>query len=50
MSLARGEGMVEYGLLLATIALVVLLGAGSFGQLVFAWFQALALRIVATGV
>lgn len=45
---AAAQAVVEYGLFLATIALVVLLGVGAFGPQLFAWLQALAGRITTT--
>lgn len=44
-----GQDVVEYGLLIATIAIVVLLGIGFFGNNVSAWFQTLAGRITTVG-
>jgi pilus assembly protein Flp/PilA len=44
-----GQDVVEYGLLIATIAIVVLIGVGFFGSNISAWFQALAGRITTTG-
>ena len=44
-----GQDVVEYGLLIATIAIVVLIGVGVFGRNINAWFQALAGRITTTG-
>jgi Flp pilus assembly pilin Flp len=44
-----GQDVVEYGLLIATIAIVVLIGIGIFGRNVSAWFQGLAGRITTTG-
>jgi Flp pilus assembly pilin Flp len=43
------QDVVEYGLLIATIAIVVLIGIGFFGNNVSAWFQSLAGRITTTG-
>jgi Flp pilus assembly pilin Flp len=45
-----GQDVVEYGLLIATIAIVVLLGAGFFGTQIRAWFTTLAGRITTTGI
>jgi pilus assembly protein Flp/PilA len=45
-----GQDVVEYGLLIATIAIVVLVGISIFGNNISAWFQALAGRITTTGV
>ncbi len=44
-----GQDVVEYGLLIATIAIVVLIGVGIFGNNINAWFQSLAGRITTTG-
>jgi Flp pilus assembly pilin Flp len=40
-----GQDVVEYGLLIATIAIVVLVGISFFGNNITAWFQVLANRI-----
>jgi pilus assembly protein Flp/PilA len=45
----RGQDVVEYGLLIATIALVVLIGVGVFGSSINGWFQNLAGRITTPG-
>jgi pilus assembly protein Flp/PilA len=44
-----GQDVVEYGLLIATIAIVVLIGVGIFGNNINAWFKGLAGRITTTG-
>jgi Flp pilus assembly pilin Flp len=44
-----GQDVVEYGLLIATIAIVVLIGVGIFGSNIQGWFQNLAKRITTTG-
>jgi pilus assembly protein Flp/PilA len=44
-----GHDVVEYGLLIATIAIVVLVGVGIFGTNIGAWFQTLAGRITTIG-
>ena len=44
-----GQDVVEYGLLIATIAIVVLIGIGIFGNNINAWFTSLAGRITTTG-
>lgn len=44
-----GQDVVEYGLLIATIAIVVLLGVGIFGNNIRTWFQNLAARITTVG-
>ena len=44
-----GQDVVEYGLLIATIAIVVLIGVGIFGSEINHWFQALAGRITTVG-
>jgi Flp pilus assembly pilin Flp len=43
------QDVVEYGLLIATIAIVVLIGIGLFGQGINGWFSSLAGRITTTG-
>jgi Flp pilus assembly pilin Flp len=48
-SAIRGQNVVEVGLLIATIAVVVLLAVNAFGQEVMPWFQHLAGRITTTG-
>lgn len=40
-----GQDVVEYGLLIATIAIVVLVGISFFGNSIQAWFETLARRI-----
>jgi Flp pilus assembly pilin Flp len=40
-----GQDVVEYGLLIATIAIVVLVGISFFGNNISAWFDTLARRI-----
>jgi pilus assembly protein Flp/PilA len=44
-----GQDVVEYGLLIATIAIVVLVGVGIFGQNIQSWFKNLAARITTVG-
>ncbi len=44
-----GQDVVEYGLLIATIAIVVLIGVGIFGQNINTWFKSLAGRITTVG-
>ena len=44
-----GQDVVEYGLLIATIAIVVLIGVGFFGSQISVWFEALAARITTMG-
>jgi pilus assembly protein Flp/PilA len=44
-----GQDVVEYGLLIATIAIVVLIGVGVFGSQINAWFQNLAGKITTVG-
>jgi len=44
-----GQDVVEYGLLIATIAIVVLLGVGFFGRTISAWFETLAGHITTIG-
>jgi Flp pilus assembly pilin Flp len=45
----RGQDVVEYGLLIATIAIVVLIAIHAFGLQIDAWFSTLAGRITTTG-
>jgi pilus assembly protein Flp/PilA len=45
----RGQDVVEYGLLIATIAIVVLVGVGIFGANINTWFSNLAGRITTVG-
>jgi pilus assembly protein Flp/PilA len=44
-----GQDVVEYGLLIATIAIVVLIGVGIFGGNINTWFKNLAQRITTVG-
>jgi Flp pilus assembly pilin Flp len=44
-----GQDVVEYALLIAVIALVVLLTLNAFGHVVEPWFAALAAHITTTG-
>jgi len=44
-----GQDVVEYGLLIATIAIVVLIGVGFFGSAINGWFQSLAAKITTVG-
>ena len=46
---SRAQDTVEYGLIIATIALVVLLGVMTFGRLIEPWFASLAGRITTVG-
>jgi Flp pilus assembly pilin Flp len=46
---SRGQSVVEYGLLLGTVALVVLMGVSAFGKLIQPWFEGLARRVVTIG-
>jgi Flp pilus assembly pilin Flp len=41
--------VVEYGLIVATIAIVILVGTVAFGHQIQPWFQALAGRITTVG-
>ena len=45
----RAQDAVEYGLLLATIAIVVLLAVTAFGHQIEPWFAALAGHITTVG-
>src|SRR5260370_34762341 len=44
-----GQDVVEYGLLIATIAIVVLLATAAFGNNIGLWFNTLAGRITTPG-
>jgi pilus assembly protein Flp/PilA len=44
----EGQDVVEYGLLIATIAIVVLAAVGLFGVAIRDWFTSLAGRITTT--
>jgi pilus assembly protein Flp/PilA len=43
-----GQDVVEYGLLIAKIAIVVLVATAAFGSQISAWFNRLAGRITTT--
>jgi Flp pilus assembly pilin Flp len=43
------QDVVEYGILIATIAVVVLLGVTAFGHQIEPWFAQLAVRITTVG-
>jgi Flp pilus assembly pilin Flp len=45
----EGQDVVEYGLLIATIAIVVLVGVGIFGNSINTWFKGLASHITTVG-
>jgi Flp pilus assembly pilin Flp len=45
----RGQNVVEYGLMIATIALVILLGVVEFGSDIKPWFESLAAKITTVG-
>ena len=45
----KAQNVVEYGLIIATIAVVVLVGVMSFGQMVEPWFRGLAGHITTVG-
>jgi Flp pilus assembly pilin Flp len=44
-----GQDVVEYGLIIGTIAVVVLLGTAAFGNQISPWFELLAARITTLG-
>ena len=44
----EGQDVVEYGLLIATIAIVVLVATAAFGQSINDWFGRLAGRVTTT--
>jgi len=45
----RAQDVVEYGLIVATIAMVILLGVTVFGAQIRPWFEHLAGRITTVG-
>lgn len=45
LAVSTGEGLVEYALLLAFIAVIILLGVSTFGNAIYGWFQTLLARI-----
>jgi len=45
----EGQDVAEYGLLIATTAVVVLLGTAAFGSSVMTWFTRLPSQITTTG-
>ena len=45
----EGQDVVEYGLLIATIAIVVLVATTAFGTAIKGWFNTLAGKITTTG-
>lgn len=45
----EGQDVVEFGLLIGSIVLVVLLGTSAFGSLIKPWFEQLAARITTVG-
>jgi len=45
----RAQNVVEYGIILATIALVVLLGVITFGNQITPWFAQLVVHITTVG-
>ncbi|MBI4491273.1 MAG: Flp family type IVb pilin [Chloroflexi bacterium] len=44
----EGQDVVEYGLLIATIALIVLVGSTAFGGVVNDWFTNIGAKVDAT--
>lgn len=48
MARQAAQNMVEYGLLMATIALVVLAGGAAFGGVLLAWLTAVVQAVTAT--
>ncbi|MDQ6671955.1 MAG: Flp family type IVb pilin [Chloroflexota bacterium] len=44
-----GQDVVEYGLLIALIAVIVLVGVSAFGSQIEPWFVVLAARVTTTG-
>jgi Flp pilus assembly pilin Flp len=49
LRLENGQNVVEYGLLIASIVVVVLIGITSFGHLIQPWFVSLANRLTTVG-
>jgi len=45
----RGQDVVEYGVIIATIAMVVLLATTAFGHQILPWFSQLAGHITTVG-
>jgi hypothetical protein len=45
----RGQDVIDYGILIATIVIIVLLAVASFGNQITPWFQNLAGRITTVG-
>lgn len=43
-----GQDVVEYGILIATVGVVILLAVGAFGSQIQTWFGTLAGRITTT--
>ncbi len=43
----EGQDVVEYGLLVATIGLVVLIGTAAFGNNISGWFASLSNKVTA---
>ena len=43
-----GQDVVEYGILIATVAIVILISTSAFGSQIFAWFNRLSGRITTT--
>jgi Flp pilus assembly pilin Flp len=44
----NGQDVVEYGILIATIAIVILVSTSAFGSQITTWFNRLAGRITTT--
>jgi Flp pilus assembly pilin Flp len=44
-----GQDVVEYGLMIGTVAIVVLIGTAAFGAQSRPWFESLAARITTVG-
>ncbi len=44
-----GQDVIEYGILIATIVVVILLGVNAFGDRINTWFQTLAGHITTVG-
>ena len=46
---SRGQNVVEYGMIIAAVAIVVLLGVTTFGSEIRPWFEHLAAGITTVG-
>ena len=49
LAFQRGQSVVEYGMIIAAVAIVVLLGVTTFGSEIRPWFEHLASGITTVG-